>query len=215
MTLAAAAASEATGTAAGVIAGFSLSALDETRALALRADYLRTDVDMLRGQVLELHGAVRRQELFDRTLDKARMSITALLEQLAHERGMGWCDIAEALGVSVSAVRKWRKDGGASPNSRLKLARLAALLDVIERVGPIDDPAAWMEMDLPLGPGFFVRPWDLYLDGHLDALLDLAGHRRGAAQALDQVRPSWRESRSDFEVVPDADGEPSLRPWEK
>jgi hypothetical protein len=32
------------------------------------------------------------------------------------------------------------------------------------------------------------------------ALLDLAEQRLSVAQVLDQVRPNWRDSRSDFEV---------------
>jgi transcriptional regulator with XRE-family HTH domain len=179
--------------------------------LSLRADYLRTKYDLLGGEVHEVQGEARELDLSDRTLEKTKKSVAGLLEELAGGRGMGWSDIAEILGVSISAIRKWRHGGDASPESRSKLARVAALLDVLERKGLIQDPATWMEMDLPLEAGYFIRPWDLYIEGHGTALIELAERRRTVAQVLDQVRPNWRDSRSDFGVVLDGDGERSIR----
>lgn len=200
-----------TGTSAGAVSDYAPSTPNETRALSLRADYLRTEVDMLGGEVQELHGEVRERDLSDRTLEKTKKSVSGLLDELASDRGMGWSDIAEVLGVSISAVRKWRKGGDASPDKRLKLARIAALLDVLDEKGLIRDPAAWMEMDLPLDAGYFIRPLDLYLEGHVTALIELAEQRQTVTQVLDQVRPNWRENRSDFEVFLDVDGERSIR----
>lgn len=211
MSVRAIAGGEPTGAYAGAISDYAPGAPSETRTLSLRADYLRTEMDLLGGEMHELHGEVREQDLADRTREKAANSVVDLLEELANDRGMGWSDIADVVGVSVSAVRKWRRGGDASPGSRLNLARIAALLDVLEEKAPIADPAGWMEMDLPLAPGYFVRPLDLYLEGHTDALLDLAERRQEAVQVLDRVRPNWRESRSDFEVFHDVDGERSIR----
>lgn len=200
-----------TGTSAGGISDYAPSAPNETRALSLRAGYLRTEVDMLGGEVQELHSEVRGHDLADRSLEKSKKSVANLLEELASNRGMGWSDIAEVVGVSVSAVRKWRKGGVASPQSRTKLARIAALLDVLEEKGVIEDPAAWMEMDFTLAAGYFIRPLDLYLEGHVAELIELAEQRQTTAQVLDQVRPNWRQSRSGFEVILDDDGERSIR----
>ena len=200
-----------TGTSAGAVSDYAPSAPSETRALSLRADYLRTEVDMLGGEMQELHGAVREHDLADRTLEKSKKAVAALLQELASDRGMGWSDIAEVVGVSVSAVRKWRKGGVASPESRSKLARIAALLDVLEEKGVIEDPAAWMEMNFTLEPGYFIRPLDLYLEGHITELIELAEQRQTTAQVLDQVRPNWRQSRSDCEVYLDVDGERAIR----
>lgn len=200
-----------TGTFAGRASGYAPSAPSETRALSLRTDYLRSEVDMLGGEVQELQGQTRDLDLTDRAFEKAKKSVARLLEELAGERGMGWSDIAEVVGVSISAIRKWRKGGDASPENRLSLARIAALLDVLEEKGLVQDPAAWMEMDLPLEPGYYIRPLDLYLDGHALALVDLAEQRQTVAQVLDQLRPNWRASRSDFEVFVDTDGERSIR----
>lgn len=200
-----------TGAAAGDVSDYAPSAPSQTRALSLRADYLRTEVDALGGEMQELHGVVRENDLADRTLEKSKKSVANLLEELASSRGMGWSDIAEVVGVSVSAVRKWRKGGVASPESRSRLARIAALLDVLEEKGVIADPAAWMEMDFTLEPGYFIRPLDLYLEGHVSELLELAEQRQTTVQVLDRVRPNWRQNRSGFEVFLDDDGERSIR----
>jgi|LULW01.1.fsa_nt_gb transcriptional regulator with XRE-family HTH domain len=202
-----------TGTSAGGIADYTDTvAPTATRTLSLRVDYLRSNVDNLGGEVHELHVEARELDLTERTFEKGKKAVATLLEELTSERGMGWSDIAEAVGVSVSAIRKWRKGGDASPESRNNLARIAALLDVLEEKGLVQDPAHWMEMDLPLGAGYFIRPLDLYLDGHVTALIELAEQRRSMTQVLDEVRPDWRASRSDFEVYTDTDGERSIRP---
>ena len=200
-----------TGASAGGVSDYAPLAPDSTRALSLRADWLRTEVDTLGGEVQELHGEARERDLTDRTFEKTKKSVSGLLEELAGGRGMGWSDIAEVVGVSISAIRKWRKGGDASPESRSKLARIAALLDVLEEKGLVQDPAAWMEMDLPLDSGYFIRPLDLYLEGHVMALIDLAEQRQTVTQMLDQVKPNWRTNRSDFEVFVDTDGQRSIR----
>lgn len=204
-----------TGASAGGVSDYAPAAPNSTRALSLQADYLRTDVDVLGGEIHELHDEARALDLNERRLNKMKKSVPNLLEELAGERGMGWSDIAEVVGVTISAVRKWRKGGDASPGSRSKLARIAALLDVLEEKALVQEPAAWMEMDLPLAAGYFIRPLDLYLEGHVTALIDLAEQRRAVAEILDQVRPNWRANRSDFEVVGDTDGQRSIRPREK
>jgi transcriptional regulator with XRE-family HTH domain len=204
-----------TGTSANGVSNYALSAPSQTRALSLDADYARTEHDLRGGEVRERQGEAREQYLADCTREKAAKSVAELLDELAGDRGMGWSDIAEVLGVSISAIRKWRKGGDASPGSRLKLAQFAALLDVLEEKAPISDPAGWMELDLPLGAGFFIRPLDLFMDGHVDALIDFAERRLEAHQVLDQVRPNWRDSRSAFEVFQDVDGGRSIRQREE
>lgn len=200
-----------TGFLAGAVSEYAPSTGSQTRALSLDADYARTVHDMRGGEVRERQGEARERYIADHTREKAAKSIVELLEELTEGRGMGWSDIAEVLGVSISAIRKWRKGGDASPESRIKLAQFAGLLDVLEEKAPIADPAGWMELDLPLAAGFFIRPLDLYLEGHIDALIDLAERRLEAPQVLDRVRPNWRDARSDFEVFLDVDGERSVR----
>lgn len=75
----------------------------------------------------------------------------------------------------------------------------------------MQDPAAWMEMDLPLDSGYFIRPIDLYLEGHEFAIIDIVELRREIPAVLDEIRPGWREGRSNFEVFTDTDGQRSMR----
>lgn len=204
--------SEPTGTYAGGIKNYGVLANPTaTRALSLKMDYLRSNVDSLGGEVHDLHEETRELDLNERTFEKGKQSVDRLLEELTVERGMGWSDIAELAGVSVSAIRKWRKGGDASADSRTRLARIAALLDVLEEKGLVQDPAMWLEMDLPLAAGFYIRPLDLFLDGRVLALLDLAEQRRPMTQILDDVRPDWRSERSEFEVFTDTDHQRSMR----
>ena len=182
-----------------------------TRALSIGVDDLRTRTDIAANDVQGLQEEVRQLDLAERGRDKARNDVPALLDELANVRGMAWTDIAEVARVTVSAVRKWRKGGDASTVSRQLLARYAALLDLLEEKGLIKDPAAWMEMDLPLGVGYFIRPFDLYLEGRETALLEIAEHRKPIEHILDVARPDWRDSRSKFEVFEDVDGNRSIR----
>jgi transcriptional regulator with XRE-family HTH domain len=202
---------EPTGASAGWVSDYAPLAPTPTHALSLQADYLRTAVEALGGEVQALHGEARELDLADRAFQKTKKSVPSLLDELAGERGMGWSDIAEVVGVSISAIRKWRKGGDASPESRSRLARIAVLLDVLQEKGLVEDPAAWMEVDLPLESGYFIRPLDLYLEGHVQALIDLAEQRRTVAQVLDEVRPDWRAARADYDVFIDTDGERSIR----
>lgn len=183
----------------------------QTHSLSIQVDYLRTKSQMVVGEVQGLHGEVRELDLIHRTLAKSKNDVSSLLDELAYQRGMAWTDIAEVAGVSVSAVRKWRKGGDASPDNRGRLAKFAALLDALGERGLIEDPANWMEMDLPLSPGYYVRPLDLYLKGQVVALLDIAERRRAVEHVLDDIQPGWRDNRSKFEVFEDIDGLRSLR----
>jgi transcriptional regulator with XRE-family HTH domain len=201
-----------TGASAGGVSDYALVPPSSTHALSLQTDYLRTAIEALGSEVQGLQGEARELDLADRAFQKTKKSVSSLLEELAGERGMGWSDIAEVVSVSISAIRKWRRGGDASPESRSKLARIAALLDVLQEKGLVEDPAAWMEVDLPLESGYSIRPLDLYLEGHVLALIDLAEQRRTIAQVLDEVKPGWRASRSDFEVFIDTDGQRSIRP---
>lgn len=182
-----------------------------TRALSMEADELRTRADLAGGQAHDLHDKVRALNLDQRTRNKSRHNVPALLDELAYQRGMAWSHIAEIADVSVSAVRKWRKGNDASPESRSRLAKFAALLDTLEEEERIEDPATWMEMELPLAAGYYIRPLDLYLNGQDMALLDIAQHRRPVEHVLDDVRPGWRATRSRFEVFDDTDGMRSIR----
>jgi transcriptional regulator with XRE-family HTH domain len=186
-------------------------AVPATHALSISADWLRTDVDLLHSNMRNLHEQTRTLDLDERTYKKATANdVSALLEELAQSRGMSWADIAAAGGISVSAIRKWRNGGTATAENRQRLAQIAAFLDILEDKG-VADPAQWIEMNLPLPTGYHIRPLDLYVDGHADALLELVEQRQAAEQILDATTPGWRDRRSDFEIFIDVDGQRSLR----
>ncbi|WP_142393084.1 hypothetical protein [Mycobacterium kansasii] len=182
-----------------------------TRALSIEVDDLRTQTDLAGEQVQDLQNKVRALNLDQRTRNKSKHDVPALLNELAYQRGMAWTHIAEIAEVSVSAVRKWRKGYDASPESRSRLAKFTALLDTLEEEAHIDDPATWMEMELPLAAGYYIRPLDLYLNGQDMALFDIAEKRGPVEHILDSVRPGWRANRSSFEVFSDTDGMRSIR----
>lgn len=189
----------------------SYQPIPSTGALSISADWLRTDIDLLQDDMRSLHGQTRALDLDDRAHKKATTgSVTALLEELAFVRGMSWADIAASTHVSVSAVRKWRNGGAAAADSREKLARIASFLDLLAEKS-VADPAQWMEMPLPLGSGYYLRPIDLYIEGHAEALIELVEQRSDLAAILDASVPGWRDRRSDVEVFVATDGQRSLR----
>jgi transcriptional regulator with XRE-family HTH domain len=199
-----------TGTSAGDIKDYPVVPIG-TRALSIEVDDPRTQTELTGGQVQDLHDRVRELNLDQRTRNKSRHDVPTLLDELAYQRGMAWTHIAEIADVSVSAVRKWRKGNDASPENRSRLAKFAALLDTLEEEARIEDPATWMEMELPLAAGYYIRPLDLYVNGQDMALLDIAEQRRPVEHILDDIRPDWRATRSKFEVFEDTDGMRSIR----
>ena len=175
-----------------------------TSAAALR--YLN---DEMAAHLVDQHQTERRDRLVDLTAQKLKLSVRGLLTELSVTYGMGWSQIAEAVGVTVSAVTKWRKGETSSGTTRHRLAKLVALLECLSVY--VDEPAGWMEAPLIDEPGYFIRPVDIYLEGGLIELLELADQRITAAQMLDGIRPGWRATRSQFEVFLDTDGERSIR----
>jgi transcriptional regulator with XRE-family HTH domain len=165
----------------------------------------------LQDAVADLHADAKAKDLAARTSVKARKSVSGLLAELGQERGMSWSDIAAWAGVSVSAVRKWRKGEAATPENRNRLAKIAALLDWLAEY-MIEDPAQWLEIEFALPAGYNIRPLDLLLEGQVDKLLDIAAERKTPEQVLDELEPEWRDSRrSDFEVILAADGDRAIR----
>ena len=99
-------------------------------------------VRILAGDVEDGRRAVRSFDLDHRTDLKSNYDIEPLLEELTTERGLGWSDISYLCRVSVSSIRKWRA-GDPIPDAQLvKLARLAAFLDMLADVGPVGHTVA-------------------------------------------------------------------------
>jgi transcriptional regulator with XRE-family HTH domain len=198
-------------TASGAVRDYTALESPTTSYTLRQAAELDDLAKMLRVATRENLQDFQHQNIEKRAAAKARRSVPDLLKELTEERGMSWIDTAQLVGVSVSAVRKWRKGGDASAESRLSLARLAAMLDLLEELA-VADPARWMEIPLPLSPGYTIRPVDLYRSGGLAGILRIASNRQDPEEVLDELIPGWRdELRSDFEVVTAPDGIPALQ----
>ncbi|MGB2951186.1 MAG: hypothetical protein WBG14_00510 [Rhodococcus sp. (in: high G+C Gram-positive bacteria)] len=155
------------------------------------------------------HYAERLSEMAERN---TRRAVTEMLTELSQVRGVMWSDVAAALGISVPALRKWRKNtSGTTPENHRKLAQLTAFYAVLADL--VASPARWMLM--PIVDGYNVTPADVYSPEHAERLLDLAAGNVGttAEGVLDAIAPGWRDQwRSEYEVFEAADGELSMRP---
>jgi transcriptional regulator with XRE-family HTH domain len=170
---------------------------------------LRDETSMLDSRVGIYHHEALLRQLEINARERARRDVLRLLKELSAQRGMAWSSIARLVGVSVQALRKWRKGEPPTPEHRLAVARLAAFLGLLEDA-LIGDPAGWLEM--PLVDGYAPRNIDLYVAGRYDLLFDLAGLRITPEDALTNLDPDWRDRyRLENEVFEADDGNLSIR----
>ena len=173
-----------------------------------------------RHQVVRAGRALKRDHrawysdlLAARAAANRRRSVLDLLRELSERHGVSWSDTAKMLGISVPALRKWRKiASGTTPENHHRLAGLVAFYSVLGEQG-VASPARWMAM--PLVPGYNVNASDVYGIDAAPALLDLAAGNGGvdAEGLLDEVEPGWRETwKSQYEVFEAEDGQLSMRP---
>jgi transcriptional regulator with XRE-family HTH domain len=177
--------------------------------IAREYGFLRDQTTVLDEQVGDGHRSARRLDLDQRTRIRAQEDVRSLLDNLSRDRGFGWSEIARLVGVSVQAIRKWRRGESPTGDNRLAVARLAAVIDLLDSV-PIQDPVSWLEMRIL--DRYKPRHIDLYRSGHADALLDLAGMRVTPEAALDEMEGTWRETALlEHEVYEADDGQLSIR----
>lgn len=151
------------------------------------------------------HQRLQASLLRQQAIVKARKSVQSLLEELANQRGMSWSNIARMVGVSVGAIRKWRRDASATAENRLALGKLAAFLDLLELL-PIEDPATWLE--IPLIEGYTVTGTDLYRAQREILLLEYAGRRIDEEALMRGYDPHWRDKyQTQFRVYKASDGD--------
>lgn len=181
---------------------------DSTAIAALADAYggLTGSVRLLSEDVEGGRRKVRSLDLDHRTGSKAALATERLLDELSTAHGLAWSEIARLCHVTVSAVRKWRAGDSISPERRRALARLAAFLDLLTDVGPVDEPASWLNMRL--SDQLTVNAADIYIDGRADDLLEYAQGHLGLEALLDRWNPEWRRvARSDWRIVVGPDGE--------
>lgn len=171
---------------------------------------LRDETAILDADVGADHRAAQMKTLELLARDRARGDVVTLLDVLSSDRGIGWSDIARLVGVSVQAVRKWRRAEPVSGENRLAVARVVALLDMLSNEVPVQDPAGWL--DIPVIEGYALRHLDLYRLGRPDLLLDLAQLRVSPEAAMAELGPDWHERYAlDHEVYDAEDGQRSVR----
>lgn len=176
-------------------------------SLVLDVAYLRDRVQQTQAQAIALHQTSLLGLLDERAALVGVQEGSDLLSVLASE-GLSWATIARLLTVSDTAVRKWRRGENIAPDSRRRLARVVAFLEILRQSYPISELASWLEMRI--SEDSTVTPVDVYAAGRPDLLFEFVSRRIGPHRILDAFDPDWRTTRSvdtSFDVVTAPDGE--------
>lgn len=158
-----------------------------------------------------VHRGLQREALEERTALVARRAPGQILDELIVDWGVSQNAISRLVGVSHTAIRKWRRGETVAAENRRRLARLLAFLDTLRSSYPIGDPASWLEM--PFAESSSVCPADLYAANRTELLLEYAGGRIGPQSVLDAFDPDWRvraDENAGFSLVRGSDGHPSI-----
>ena len=184
--------------------------VDDAGFLRIRARLLGDDLAEASRRVGDIHRQAFRQQIDAKARQLSGQETRDMLVSLA-DRGFAWRDIARLVGVSVPALRRWRQGESPTGDHRLAIARLVALVELLQSVHLITEVASWMEM--PLSQNAPVTGIDLAATGRYEDLLDLAANHASPEEVLERWQPDWRERyRSDFEIFDAPDGQPGIRP---
>lgn len=159
---------------------------------------------------------IRVEHLRERSSQLARRDAKDLLDDLAVERGLSWSTIAAMLGLSPTAIRKWRRGGSVNPENREQLAALVAFFEMLGAIKePIADVGSWVEMRVR--EDATITPAQLYAAGPLLRwqLLEWARGYIDAATMLDRFDEDWRTTYrrdADYIVGEGPDGERAIIP---
>lgn len=176
--------------------------------VANQAGALRIDVDRMSNNVAEIHSESLQIQVEARTDEAAKRSPGELLAELSG-MGFSWTHIARLVGVSIPAIRKWRQGESVSGENRRSVARVVALVGVLEKDHIINDVPSWLEM--PLAGSRFTG-LDVVEHGRMADLLEFAANHISGSDLLDRAVPSWRSDRDErFEVFEAGDGERAIR----
>ena len=154
--------------------------------------YLTQGVHTANGRIAKASEHVERRhatELEAAAREDVRREGKAILRDLAIDYGFTWVDLAQMLGVSVPAIRKWRMDGRISPENLSRLAQLSAFARLLKGYGV--HPAVWASV--PMIPGYTVAPKHVFTPERAAALLDLAtDNEPDPRRLLDSIEPGWK-----------------------
>ena len=190
--------------------------LSQTRT---SSQLLTEDIGFERNQVKglgeefdQLHHRSFAVEWRTQTALRAKDSTSEMLGILA-DLGFAWRDIARLVGVSVPAVKKWRRGEGVTGENRHKVASLVAFCDLIIGHYAIHEIASWFEM--PIVPEVSITALDLYQADRADLIFRLASGYEDPERIVTDYHPHWRSAlTSSFETFRSADGMLSIRPKE-
>jgi transcriptional regulator with XRE-family HTH domain len=143
---------------------------------------------------------------FRRRLDAAKATDAArsardIVIDLSETYGLNQLATARSIGVTPTAVRKWRRGEQARPAFLDRLAQLSGLLRLL-RVSGQAEPAGWLEV--PVSIESTLTPLDLFADGRGDLVLLLASKAENPQDVLSDFDPDWRtkyEPDREYEVV--------------
>lgn len=187
--------------------------IDPPALLADTAE-LRDRTTQTSSQAKELHHDVEQLNLDQLTRALEATSPVALLDELADDFVFPWSLLARVVGVSPTAVRKWRRGETVTAAHHHRLAEFVAFCRTLRWRDPrILDVPHWLEM--PVDARSDVTRLDMFLDGVRLELLDLAAGRRSGAGLLDERVAGWRERTAragQFEVIVHEDGTTSIVP---
>jgi hypothetical protein len=190
---------------------------EEIFELRARTAEARHQAATLASHANDLHDRVQGFDLDDRAAALIQNDPSVLLAFLGDDLGMPWSLVADLINVSPTAVRKWRRGGSMTPETRARLARLVAFCQVLPEVEPrITDAVLWLQSPLISG-ATTLTPADLFTRGSDVGLLNRAAGRVTAERLLDAEVPDWRTATrpdSRHRVVEAPDGVLSIVPAE-
>jgi hypothetical protein len=187
--------------------------LEPARLVAETAE-LRDGLDATTTEATQLHHSAEELHLAQTTRQLEASPAVDLLDALADELLFPWSLLARVVGVSPTAVRKWRRGETVTPGHHQRLAEFLAFSRTLQHRDPrIDDVPRWFEM--PVDSRSDISRLDLFLSGSRTGLLDLAAARRTGEDLLDEEAQGWRERAATtrrFGVLVHEDGTTSLVP---
>lgn len=202
---------EDAGTASNTITKAVIPTATRTVAALLTEDVgnLRHKASTLHVDLAETHQKVYEHEWGVLTQQRGAQSAAELLEHLG-DLGFAWRDVARMVGVSVPAVKKWRRGERITGPNRLRVAQLVAACDFLSGHYHVEDVASWFEM--PLRDDAPVTPMDLWMAGQARLMFDYGTGHATADETLTAFEPEWRDHyRTNVETFQDADGNIGLR----
>jgi hypothetical protein len=175
---------------------------------------LRDGLDATTSEATQLHHTAEELQLAQATRQLEASTAVDLLDALADEMLFPWSLLARVVGVSPTAVRKWRRGENVTPGHHHRLAEFVAFCRTLQHRDPrIENVPRWFEM--PVDARSDVTRLDLFLAGARTGLLDLAAARRTGEDLLDEEAQGWRERAATtrrFGVIVHEDGTTSLVP---